>query len=39
MKILIIAASLLTAVATLSAPASADPYTVHGVFGGNHYGR
>ncbi len=41
MKTLIVAALLgLSAVATLGAPAQADgSLSVHGVFGGNSYGR
>jgi len=40
MKTLIVAALLsLSAIATLGAPANADTFSVHGVFGGNSYGR
>jgi hypothetical protein len=40
MKTFIVAALLtIASVATLGAPASADDFSVHGIFGGNSYGR
>jgi len=40
MKTLIVAALLtISSIATLGAPAQADTFTVHGVFGGNSYSR
>jgi hypothetical protein len=40
MKTFIIAALLtIASVATLGAPAQADTFSVHGILGGNSYGR
>jgi hypothetical protein len=40
MKTIILATLLaVSAVATTAAPVLADTFTVHGVFGGNSYGR